>query len=138
MSFTFGSEDSTTNNSAAANDTVVGTTLTYYSFFTLPSVAPLYQITGIEWKNGTVVNGSIMAAVHRVDANPPTLAKSIQICQILQETQTGASAVQRASVITPNLVPGGTLVAVGVVSNSATGRLLSATVSSARAASARR
>lgn len=126
-----GTEASITNNSAAATDTVVGTTLTYYSFFTLPTTAPLYTITGIEWKNGTVVNGTIMAAVHLVDASPPTINASSLVTQILQTAQSGANAVQRASTVGPNLIRGGTLIGVGVVSNSATGRLLTLTVSNA-------
>lgn len=127
---TLGPETSTTVNSGAANDTVVGTTLTYYAFLTLPATNPLWVITGIEWKNGTVVNGTMMAAVHIVDANPPTLNASMLVGQIMQLAQSGASAVQRSSFNTPMIVPASTLLGVGVVSNSATARLLTATVAS--------
>lgn len=125
-----GVEDSTGESAAAfENDTVVGTANTYYSGKTMPSTHPLYLLTAVEVANGTVVNGSFMVGIHRIDAIPPTRNASVLIGHTLIQAQTGADAVQKTSEITPNcIVPGGTVLALGVVSNSATSRLKTKTV----------
>lgn len=113
-----------------ANDIVVGTANTYYSGKTMPTTHALYQLTGVEVANGSVVNGSFMVGIHRIDAVPPTRNASILIAHTLIVAQSGADAVQRTNEITPAIVQGGTILALGVVSNSATARFKTKTVAS--------
>ena len=126
-----GTETSQTINSAAANDTVPGNSLRLYAFVTMPTTAPYWDITGIEWKNGTVVNGSVMGLVELVDANPPAVTQTTLLAFTKPATQTGVSAVQRNSDITQiGQVRSGAIVGVAIWSSSATGRFLTSTVSS--------
>src|SRR5688500_307560 len=59
---------------AGANDTAIGADKQKYTFFTFPSTAAYFEVTGIEVHNGTVLDGNWSGVVYRVDANPPTLA----------------------------------------------------------------
>jgi hypothetical protein len=115
---------------AGANDTVAGAGTQHFTFFTLPTSAAFYSITGIEWLNGTVVNGNVNTAIYKVDANPPSSA----IVQLLvfgaQVVQSGAEAVQRNSAIVGPMIPGGTVCGVMFDSSSATGRFGTTTVAS--------
>lgn len=106
---------------AGANDTVLNTTNRIYTYFTLPT-GGLYVITGIEWLNGTVVNGNVMAGVEQVNANPPTSSDRTLLAWIASPAQTGTSAVQRVSRVTSFVIPGGTVCGAFISSNSATGR----------------
>lgn len=115
---------------AGGNDTVVGSSNRYYTFFTFPSTAALYKVTGFEVLNGTVVNGSWQCGVEEVDANPPTLNQNSLLAWCPAISQSGTSAVQRTSRVSGVLIPGGQLVGAWVVSNSASGRLGTTTVSS--------
>lgn len=124
-------ETSTTNNSAAANDTVPGANSRRYSFITLPTTATYYRITGIEWKNGTVVNGNSHPIVELVDASPPVAVSSCVVAWPHFVAQAGASSVQRMSVIASLLIPGGSVLGCSIATASATGRYLTATVASA-------
>lgn len=126
-----GAEASITNNSGAANDTQVPTTTCrFYNFFTLPTTGKLYVITGIEWKNGTVVAGLVVCAIQQVDASPPTNAIVILSALGQTVTATGTSSVQRVSVISTNVFRGGALLAVFIQGANATQRFMTATVGS--------
>lgn len=116
---------------AGGNDTVIGADKQDYSFFTLPSAAAFYVITGIEWLNGTVVNGNTSSGVYKVDANPPTLAAEGLVAFGVEVAQTGAEAVQRQSNVVSQLIPGGTVCGAFIWTASATGRYGTTTVSSA-------
>lgn len=117
---------------AGGNDTVIGSGVRVYTFFTLPSTAAFFRITGIEVKNGTVVNGNWAAAIEAVDANPPTLNPTTLQCWTQQNTQTGVSSVQRASMMGGMTIqPAGRLLAAFFYGNSATGRYGTTTVASA-------
>jgi hypothetical protein len=122
-----------TNSSpvAGGNDTVIGATVRRYTFFTLPTTAPLYRITGIEWLNGTVVNGTTFAAVEQVDAIPPSATQVNLVAWTRAVTQTGGSGVQRNSVVSTLDIPGGTILGAYVATNSASGRYGTTTVASA-------
>lgn len=124
-------EASSTANSGAANDTVIGANTRRYAFITLPSTATYYRITGMECSNGTVVNGNFHALVEMVDASPPVAVSTIVVATPQFAAQTGASSVQRLSVISSQLIPGGTLLGCSIATASATGRYLTATVASA-------
>ena len=110
---------------AGGNDTVVNTTNRLYTYFALPDNG-LYLFTGIEWKNGTVVNGNVMAQIEKVNANPPTNNARTLLAWIASPAQTGISSVQRAGTSTYGItslpVPGGTICGASISSNSATGR----------------
>lgn len=118
---------------AGANDTVVGTTNRYYTYFTMPTTASLFIITGFEWLNGTVVNGGVMAHLERLtgalSSGSPPSNNTTTLAWTALSTQTGVSQVQRQSTVTSHPVVGGTVVAASVVSNSATGRFGTTTVS---------
>lgn len=124
---TDGSETNTTPV-AGGNDTVLGTTNRYYTFFTLPTAAPYYRVTGIEWLNGTVVAGGIQACVERVDAIPPVGVFTQTMAFIGAANQSGTSAVQRVSQVQSSLIPGGTICGAFVCCNNATSRLGTTTV----------
>lgn len=127
-----GSEASSTNNSGAANDTVTpSTSCRFYNYFTLPSTGKLYIITGIEWKNGTVVAGNVVCGIQSVDANPPTIAGVVLLGLTQTVAASGTSAVQRVSVLSCNIIRGGSLIAVFIQGASATQRFMTATVGSA-------
>jgi hypothetical protein len=110
---------------------VIGATVRRYTFFTLPTTAPLYRITGIEWLNGTVVNGTTFAAVEQVDAIPPSATQVNLVAWTRAVTQTGGSGVQRNSVVSTLDIPGGTILGAYVATNSASGRYGTTTVASA-------
>lgn len=97
----------------------------------MPTTAALYRITGIEWLNGTVVNGGVQPSIHYVDANPPTSAVTKLAAWFGVATQTGVSAVQRVSVAGGGLVEGGAILGAAIVSSSATGRFGTTTQGSA-------
>ena len=128
-----GTETSVTLNSAAANDTVIGANAMRFTFTTMPSTAPFFYITGIEWKNGTVVNGNTHAWVSTVDAvaYPSSVYTTLMAWGSL--VQAGASSVQRLgpTQLTSHLVPAGSLLGVSIATGSATGRYATATVASA-------
>lgn len=94
----------------------------YYAYFTLPTTNKYYIITGIEWKNGTVVNGNMICGVEISDAIPTT--NNITLSAVGQQTvQTGTSAVQRCSNISSDVIKGGKIIAAFIHLNSATGRI---------------
>ncbi len=114
-----------------ANDTVIGNSTQYWTFFTMPTASDLAVPTGIEWKNGTVINGTVEAAIYEVDANPPSSAQVTLVAFIRQVSQSGASSVQRSSAVQPvGLLQGGKIYGAFVWSSSASGTFLTATVSS--------
>ena len=82
----------------------------YYAFITLPTTYPLYFITGIEWKNGATVAGTVMCGIDIIDADPPTLASTPLQALGMEVTQTGTSVVQRNSNIMNGVFPGGSVV----------------------------
>ena len=94
----------------------------YYVFIQLPTTEKFYTITGIEWKNGTVVNGNIFSGVEAVDANPPTLASTMLVATGQPVAQAGVSSVQRVSIIGGGaMIPGGTILGVWIGTGSGTG-----------------
>ena len=102
-------------------------TVKFYAFFTVPSTYKYYEITGIEWKNGATVNGSIGCGVDFIDPNSPTNPSNVtvsNVCIGLNTTQTPINSVQRNSNISPNWVRAGkTLGAwISFSSNTATAR----------------
>lgn len=126
-----GAEVSVTANSTAANDTVIGANTLRGEYILVPSGAALYKPTGIEWKNGTVVNGSTVAYLFTVDANPAVDTFMATVAWG-QATQTGTSAVQRIGPkqLFSNLVAGGTILFAAIATASASGRYLTATITS--------
>lgn len=115
-----------------ANDTAIGNSTRYYTFFTLPTTAPFFQITGIEWLNGTVINGNVEACIELVDANPPVSAQTTLMVWTRQVAQSGASSVQRVSTgaLSGPMIAGGSICGAFIWSSSATARFQTATVSS--------
>lgn len=122
-----------TNNTpvAGANDTAIGADKLDFTFFTFPSTAPYFEVTGIEVLNGTVLDGNWSGVVYRVDANPPVLAAVNLLAYSVEVAQAGASAIQRNSQVSSQLIPAGTIVGAGIWTASATGRYGTTTVSSA-------
>lgn len=91
------------------NSDYTGSTGTkFFVLFTLPSDYKYYQITGIEWKNGTSVAGNILSGIVIVDADPPTAVNSPHVLASILVAQAGENAVQRNSLVTPNLISSGT------------------------------
>lgn len=125
-----GSETNTTPV-AGANDTVLNTTNRYYTYFTLPTTHAFYVFTGIEVLNGTVVNGSFECRIEQVNANPPTVGQTAGLAAAAATAQSGVSSVQRLSILSSLLVPGGTICGAFVSTNSATARFGTTTVSNA-------
>jgi len=101
--------------------TAIGTR--YYAFFTLPTTEKLYMITGIEWENGATVNGSIIAGVDVVNANPPTIADTPLLAVSQQVTQTPINTIQRVSILSSNAIRGGTICGAWASCSSATATL---------------
>lgn len=93
-----------------------------YAFFTLPTTEKYYKITGIEWKNGTVVGGNVFAGVEYVDASPPVLANTLRAASMQPIAQSGTNAVQRGSVISSEIIASGTTLGVYFISDSATAK----------------
>lgn len=81
----------------------------YYDYFTMPSTDLLYEIVGIEWKNGATVSGNVMCGVDIIDADPPTNDHTVLVALGVRAAQSGTSAVQRNSDIMSNMVRGGTV-----------------------------
>lgn len=108
------SEYSTTYNTdeATAN---IGNARQYMLPFTLPSTEKFYVFTGISWKNGSTVNGTVISGVLLRSSN------STPYVAIAQEvTQTGTDTTQRVSNIRSRAVRGGTECYVWMQSSSAT------------------
>lgn len=123
-------ETSSTANSGAANDTVTpATSCRFYNFFTLPA-GKLFIITGIEWKNGTVVSGNVVCGIHAVDASPPTLAGVVLKGLTQTVAASGTSSVQRISVLNCTPIRGGTVIGVFIQGASASQRFMTSTVGS--------
>lgn len=92
----------------------------YYAFFTLPSTEKLYQITGIEWKNGATVAGSVTAGIDYIYADPPTVVDTILGALMIVTAASGASQIQRVSTVLGHLFPAGTILGVWVSCSGAT------------------
>lgn len=97
-----------------------------YSFFTLPVVNIVYKITGIEWKNGAVVAGNVIAGLDVIESVAPTNTH-LPLRYLAKATaQAGANAVQRVSFDGPFL-KGGSVIASWITSNNAAGLFRKAT-----------
>lgn len=130
VGMTLGPEASSTPV-AGANDTVINTTNRFYTFITLPTTGALFNITGFEVLNGTVVNGNWQCFAEFIDASPPVSGNTILCAWTSVVAQSGASAVQRFSRIGGGRgIPGGTLLGIALSSSSATGRYGTTTVAS--------
>jgi len=97
--------------------------LKFYQFVTLPTAFNYYRVSGIEWKNGTVVSGGIICGVDKVNADPPTLAGTVLLACGTEVAQAGTSAIQRNSEISSQLIAGGTLVGIWLQIDNGTGLL---------------
>lgn len=127
-----GIEASTIMNSTAANDTVVGQNVQRFGFFSAPLTAPYWDVTGIAWKNGTVINGNVNCAIFSVDAIYPVAAAVQVVAWGRQAAQSGASSTQRNSDIQQMcFLKAGGIYGVMINSSSASATFLTATVSSA-------
>lgn len=87
---------------------------------TLPSTETLYTITGIEWKNGASVSGTIISGIDQIDSLTPTIDSTPLLALAQEVTQTGISQVQRSSVVSSKLIRGGTLIGAWVSCSAAT------------------
>ena len=116
---------------AGGNDTVIGTTNRFYTFFTLPTAYKFYQITGFEAKNGTVAAGTFIMHLWAVGANPPVAAGETLLAWCAATAMAGTSAVQRVNVLSSQMIPGGKLVGAALSTNDATARYGTTTVGSA-------
>lgn len=96
-------------------------TTQFYVHLTLPTTYKFYTITGIEWKNGTVVAGNVECGINYVDANPPVNATTVSACIGMPISQSGTSSVQRNSAISPNLILGGTTISAWINSSNVSG-----------------
>jgi hypothetical protein len=115
---------------AGANSTAIGADKQKYTFFTFPSTAPFFIVTGIEWLNGAAVDGNTSAGVVQVNANPPTLAPVNLLAFAPEVAQTGTGVVQRNSRVSSQLIRGGTIVGAFIWTASATGEYGTTTVAS--------
>lgn len=88
----------------------------------LPITYDQYLITGLEWKNGTVVGGNTQAAAVMLDADPPVNNLVRVVAFSDSEAQAGINSVQRASTIRSMVVPGGCKITGMVNTDSAVGR----------------
>lgn len=104
------------------SDVTTGTANTYFVFLTMPSTYKFYLITGIEHKNGTTVTGNVKGTVSLIDVNPPVLNNKIQVAWGTI-AQSGASSIQRNSAIGSTLIPGGSIVAIGLSTSQGTAQL---------------
>ncbi len=98
----------------------IGTGELKASVFTMPSLADYYRLTGLEWKNGTVVDGTVLCGLSIVDADPP-VANEMTLIGFCKEIQTGADSLQRSNNIVGGLIPSGAIVGIWVWTSSATG-----------------
>ena len=125
------SESSVIANSGAANDTAQpSTSARFYNFIQLPTTGKLYMITGIEWKNGTVVAGNAEVGIDSVDAVPPTIATTLSIAFSAVVACSGASTVQRIPFFPPLIFRGGDYVPVWLAFDNNTHRRMTSTVGS--------
>lgn len=121
-------ETAEASNTPVADDQENGGSISgvrQYIYITLPTTSKWFMITGIEWKNGTVVNGNVFAGIEFIDANPPVLANVLTGAFIQPIAQAGTNAVQRGSVVSSMPIRGGTTIAAWLVSDSATSKLRS-------------
>ena len=107
--------------------------LRYYSFYTMPTAAPLYKITAISWWNGAAPAGSMIAGVDMVAAVPPTVTVNSTPLVALtgQVAQTGTSAEQKVSVQFSQIIRGGSTIGIWISGNSSIGNIDYDTIGSA-------
>ena len=120
------SESSEQNSTPVTDDANFDATagVRYYAFFTLPTTEKFYLITGIEWKNGTNQAGNVQSGVDIVDANPPTLASTPQVAIAAEVAQAAvADTIQRVSVVSSELIRGGTICGAWISCSSSTADL---------------
>lgn len=101
-------------------DTIINANSRAYGLVTLPTDFDFYVITGIEWKNGATINGSVRSGIDLLNADPITLAATQHMASGRQILQTPASSIQRNSAIVSQRIPGGSVLGVYIVSSSAT------------------
>lgn len=93
----------------------------HHIFFTLPTTEKLYIITGIEWKNGPTISGNVLCGINIMDSNPPSDPRTVLLGITAVTAQSGASSIQRASMVSCNPIRGGTLLGVWISSSDSTG-----------------
>ena len=122
-------------NSTPVTDTtstaVGATTLRLFDFITLPTSEKLYEITGIEWKNGATVAGNTICGAVIVNATPPTQSAVPTVAFGQLTANAGANAIQRVSRIVSQPIRGGTMIGIFVQADAATHTYRTATVASA-------
>jgi len=91
-------------------------------FFTFPSTEKFYKITKIEWFNGNVVSGTVMAGVSLVNANPVTLNSTPLIAIGRETTQSGTSAFQSVECVRSLPVRGGSHIAIWLSCSDSVGK----------------
>ena len=113
--------ESAEQNSTPVSDNTEGGSiqnLKAYAHFTLPTTEKFYIITGIEWKNGTVVGGNVMCGVEQIDADPP-VANGVQLLAFGREVaQTPINSIQRNNDIVSKLILGGTIIGAWILFDS--------------------
>jgi len=92
----------------------------YYEYVTLPNTEELYEIVGIEWKNGATVNGNVMSGVDVIDADPPTVDHTPLVALGILTAQAGVSVIQRVSILAPAILRAGTILGVWFSTESTT------------------
>ena len=110
----FGPEASEESNTPVADDNQASgrSNIRHYLTLTLPTTYKFYKITGIEWKNGTVVAGNVMCGVDLIDTETPSDPRVLRVALGKEVTQVGTSAVQRNSSITSDMIRGGSVIGV--------------------------
>lgn len=94
------------NSTAVVDDTEqstsAGTVRQYAAPFILPATSKFWLITGIEWKNGTLVAGNILTGLDKIGINtdPPTAVDTELVAYATDLAQAGVSVIQRNSIIT--------------------------------------
>jgi len=101
-------EQNTTPVADNADFTMV-VNIKYYAFFTLPTTEKFYHFTGMEWKNGASISGTITSGIDVVNANPPTINSTQMLGLGIKTTPSGINSIQRTSIVSSNPVRGGTI-----------------------------
>lgn len=89
---------------------------------TLPTDRCFYNITAIEWKNGTVVCGNMIGVAVIVDQDPPVDTPMQIIAWTAPTAICGTCSVQKANTLGGILVRGGTKITGGIIADNTTTR----------------
>ena len=96
----------------------------YYSFYTMPTAAPLYKITKISWWNGVTTGGSMIAGVDMVAAVPPTVTvNSTPLIALSEQVAQGATGEQIEPVQFSQIIRGGSTIGIWISGNGSIGNI---------------